>query len=73
MRKPAPASWIRRLLHVGRYMIAFLQRDDATMRVMVESAKGKPLTEDMLLIADSRRTGLPREVETSASAVRGSG
>jgi len=41
------------LLHFSRYLIAFLQRDDATMRVMVDSAKGKPLTEDMLLIADS--------------------
>jgi serine/threonine protein kinase/tetratricopeptide (TPR) repeat protein len=41
------------LLHFSRYLIAFLQRDNDTMRVMVDSAKGKPLTEDMLLIADS--------------------
>jgi serine/threonine protein kinase/tetratricopeptide (TPR) repeat protein len=41
------------LLHFSRYLIAFLQRDNDTMRVMVDSAKGKPLTEDMLFITDS--------------------
>jgi pentatricopeptide repeat protein len=41
------------LLHFSRYLIAFLQRDNDTMRVMVDSAKGNPLTEDMLFITDS--------------------
>jgi tetratricopeptide (TPR) repeat protein len=41
------------LLHFSRYLIAFLQRDNDTMRIMVDSAKGKPPTEDMLLITDS--------------------
>jgi serine/threonine protein kinase/tetratricopeptide (TPR) repeat protein len=41
------------LLHFSRYLIAFLQRDNDTMHIMVDSAKGKPLTEDMLLITDS--------------------
>jgi serine/threonine protein kinase/tetratricopeptide (TPR) repeat protein len=41
------------LLHYSRYLIAFLQRDNDTMRIMVDSAKGKPLTEDVLLITDS--------------------
>ena len=42
------------ILHAGRYIVAFLQRDEGTMRNLVESAKGKPLTEDTQLVEHSR-------------------
>lgn len=42
------------ILHAGRYVVAFLQRDDAAMRTLVESAKGKPLTEDLQLAEQFR-------------------
>ena len=42
------------ILHAGRYVIAFLQRDDATMRDLLASAKGKPLTEDLQTAEHSR-------------------
>jgi serine/threonine protein kinase len=42
------------ILHAGRYVVAFLQRDDTTMRSLVESAKGKPLTEDLQLAEQFR-------------------
>jgi pentatricopeptide repeat protein len=42
------------ILHAGRYIVAFLQHDEGTMRNLVESAKGKPLTEDTQLVEHSR-------------------
>jgi tetratricopeptide (TPR) repeat protein len=42
------------ILHRGRYVVAFLQRDNATMRDLVESAKGKSLTEELQLAEQFR-------------------
>jgi pentatricopeptide repeat protein len=42
------------ILHAARYTIAFLQRDSATMRDLLASAKGKPLTEDLQTAEHSR-------------------
>jgi pentatricopeptide repeat protein len=45
------------ILHGGRYVAAFLQRDEATMRALVESAKSKPpLTEELQLAEQFRAT-----------------
>jgi eukaryotic-like serine/threonine-protein kinase len=41
------------LMHFGRYLVAFLERDDATMLEFVESAKGKPLTEDLMSMEEA--------------------
>ena len=41
-------------LHYGRYLVAFLEHDDVTMLDLVESAKGKPLTEDLMLLEQAR-------------------
>jgi len=41
------------LMHYGRYLVAFVEHDDATMRDLIESAKGKPLTEDLMLMAQA--------------------
>ena len=37
------------ILHGGRYIVAFLENDTATMRELVESAKDTPLTEELQL------------------------
>ena len=42
------------LIYVGRYVVAFLQRDEVTMRDLIASARGKPLTEELLLTERSR-------------------
>jgi serine/threonine protein kinase/Flp pilus assembly protein TadD len=61
------------ILHAGRYVIAFLQRDGATMRDLLESAKGKPLTEDLQLAEHFRaeahygRMKQARELSTAAA------
>jgi pentatricopeptide repeat protein len=61
------------ILHAGRYVVAFLKRDDATMRSLVESAKGKPLTEDLQLAeqfrAEAHYGRLKQARELSAAAV----
>jgi hypothetical protein len=44
-------------MHAGRYLAAFLQRDEATMSALVESAKSKPpLTEELQLTEQFRAT-----------------
>ena len=58
------------ILHAGRYIVAFLESDDATMRDLTESAKGKPLTEELLLTEQFRAESLLRQVERSAGAFR---
>jgi len=40
-------------MQFGRYLIGFLQGDNAAMRDMLESARGKPFTEDVLVLTDS--------------------
>jgi eukaryotic-like serine/threonine-protein kinase len=61
------------ILHAGRYIIAFLQRDDATMRSLDESAKGKTLTEELHLVEHFRAEAylghLKQARELSAAAV----
>ena len=61
------------ILHRGRYIVAFLQRDDTAMRNLVESAKGKPLTEDLQLAEQFRVEAyygrLKQARELSAAAV----
>jgi len=37
------------ILHGGRYIVAFHENDDATMRKLVEASKDKPLTEELQL------------------------
>jgi pentatricopeptide repeat protein len=45
------------IMHAGRYIAAFLQRDEATMSALVESAKSKPpLTEELQLTEQFRAT-----------------
>jgi tetratricopeptide (TPR) repeat protein len=61
------------ILHAGRYIIAFSKRDDALMRSLVGSAKGKPLTEELQLVEQARAEAyfgrLKRARELSATAV----
>ena len=61
------------ILHAGRYIVAFLQRDDATMRSLVESAKGKTLIEELQLMEQFRAEAylgrLKQARELSAAAV----
>jgi serine/threonine protein kinase/DNA-binding winged helix-turn-helix (wHTH) protein/tetratricopeptide (TPR) repeat protein len=40
-------------MQFGRYLIGFLQGDKAAMRDMLDSARGKPFTEDVLVLTDS--------------------
>ena len=44
------------IMHAGRYIVAFLQRDETTMSALVESAKGNPLTEEIQLTEQFRAT-----------------
>jgi eukaryotic-like serine/threonine-protein kinase len=61
------------ILHNGRYVVAFLLHDDATMRSLVGSAKGKPLTEDLQFAeqfrADAHYGRLKQARESAAAAV----
>ena len=59
-------------LHYGRYLVAFLEHDDANMLDLVESAKGKPAHRRPDVGGAGSCAGLPREVEASPRAVGGS-
>jgi eukaryotic-like serine/threonine-protein kinase len=61
------------IMHGGRYIVAFLQRDDATMRDLVESAKGKPLTEELQLAERFRAEAYYGRLKQAHALIRAAG